>query len=82
MRVKTIVLMVFKISKTQSPTALPTKFLVYVGSHCLAVSHPNDDDDDDEDENDDDEDEDDDDDDDDEPDETDDDYYHPHLTQI
>ena len=82
MRVKTIVLMVFKISKTQTPTALPTKFLVYVGSHCLAVSHPNDDDDDDDDdENDDDEDEDDD-DDDDEPDETDDDYYHPHLTQI
>ena len=68
--------MVFKISKTQSPTALPTKFLVYVGSHCLAVSHPNDDDDDDED----DDDEDDDDDEPDEPDETDDDYYHPDLT--
>jgi hypothetical protein len=67
--------MVFKISKTQSPTALPTKFLVYVGSHCLAVSHPNDDDDDE-----DDDDEDDDDDEPDEPDETDDDYYHPDLT--
>ena len=67
--------MVFKISKTQSPTALPTKFLVYVGSHCLAVSHPNDDDDDDEDDDDED-----DDDEPDEPDETDDDYYHPDLT--
>ena len=65
--------MVFKISKTQSPTALPTKFLVYVGSHCLAVSHPNDDDDEDDDDEDDD-------DEPDEPDETDDYYYHPDLT--